>query len=414
MTTPGPAPRFPESAQAQARRLEERMKQIAPHGLVSGPNSDRIALSDLQPALSKSISASTEATETADASTAQTRRKRVSLFEPGTDAVARATAERIIDGAVGSIRDVTEGGGSLAGASQEKLFEIQSVVDALRRVSWFVENDDYRVQIRPIDDGLDAFWSRTFEEERGRVGKVCKSVAVITIDGMPFGTGWLAARDILITNAHVACQMGRRIPGRSPSGSGERWRLTRGRAFAAAFRYEHGNLDRADEHRQVEICDILHVETSQHPDLAVLQLKPPKAFDMPEPLGIDIGADTNGSCKAGARIYAVGHPIKDLQGDADNVTMTFGQLDGAKRFSPGKVIDMLDTDTLAHDCSTTNGSSGSPIVAMGSVAPVALHYYGRPGVRNEAVLFSAWAQHPAIQAVLSGRWGSSPEPGAPY
>nr|WP_246724001.1 serine protease [Rhizobium leguminosarum] len=224
------------------------------------------------------------------------------------------------------------------------------------------------------------------------------------IDGVPVGTGWLATHDTLITNAHVAFNLCYRKPGLPPSDPRDRWRLASGRAFAAAFRYEHCNIERAAEHDHVTIVDVLHVETSQRPDLAVFRIAPPPKPAIPNSLGLGLALGKQSDWTRDAKVYSVGHPIRDLRGDTVNVEMSFGPLDGTKRFSPGKIINKIDADTLAHDCSTTNGSSGSPIVAMGDTAPVALHYFGRPGVRNEAVLFSAWAAHPAIRAIASNQW----------
>ncbi|MGR9202824.1 trypsin-like serine peptidase [Rhizobium leguminosarum] len=379
----GACPKVPESPEARVVRLDERLKQIAPHGLLTKPNGEKMPVDKLRAALVR----------------------RISAFADSSDTVAYAAAEQVVQSGIKTVRFVTEGGGSLVDANSTAIFQAEAVIDAIRRVSWYVENGDYVVRIRPLDDGLDGFWRDTFETERARVRTVCANVAAIMIDGVPVGTGWVVAHNMLITNAHVAFNLCYRKPGLSPSDPRDRWRLASGRTFAAAFRYEHHNIEKASEHNHVPIVDVLHVETSQRPDLAVFRIAPPPQLAMPKPLGLNLASDKRRDWMPDIKIYLVGHPIKDLQGDTANVEMSFdGPLDGTKRFSPGKVISKIDTDTLAHDCSTTNGSSGSPIVAMGDVAPVALHYFGRPGVRNEAVLFSAWATHPAIRAIETNQW----------
>jgi hypothetical protein len=379
MLTASARARFPESHEAQAERLEERLKRIAPNGLLTKPNGDTMPVGEIQTAC----------------------RKRYSSFEPSMEAVAGP----ILESKIQIVRHVTEGGRNLADLSPAGLIELESVIDAIRRVSWYVENGDYVVQIRTIGDGLDAFWRDTFESERARVKTVCTGVAAIMIDGMPVGTGWLAAENTLFTNAHVALHLCYRQPGLPPSDPRDRWRLASGRNFAAAFRFEHGNIQRTGEHIHVPIVDVLHLETSQSPDLAVFRLAPRQGLSMPKPLGLGLHWDPVAHSSSDITVYTVGHPIQDLQDDAANVEMSFaGPLDGTKRFSPGKIIGNLGTDTLAHDCSTTNGSSGSPLVAIGNAAPIALHYFGRPGVRNEAVMFSAWAAHPAIRLTQTGEW----------
>ncbi|ESY09168.1 hypothetical protein X748_24210 [Mesorhizobium sp. LNJC386A00] len=330
--------------------------------------------------------------------------RRASLFDGPADELSIASLEQVVASGIKAVRYVTEGGGRLDDISPHTLLSLESVVDAIRRVSWYVKDNDYVVSIRPDDNGLDACWRDTFKDERARVKTVCASVAAIMIDGNPVGTGWLAAKDTLVTNAHVAFNLCYRKPGLSPGDPRDRWRMASGRAFIAAFRFEHGNIGKADKHIHVPIYDVLHVETSQYPDLAVFRIAPPADLAMPVPLGLELASATPAAWSPDKTIYTVGHPIADLQDDTTNVELAFGPLDGTKRFSPGKVISKIDTDVLAHDCSTTNGSSGSPIVTMGSTVPVALHYFGRPGMRNEAVLLSAWAAHPAIKAIQSGQW----------
>jgi hypothetical protein len=379
----GASPKFPEPQERKAARLEARLNRIAPGGRLTSPDGKSIPISQLEGAL----------------------QRRPTRFERSSDPVATAVTQQIIASGIKTIRYVTENGGRLADASPRNLVALESVIDAIRRVSWYVENGDYVVQIRNIDDGLDDFWRKAFESERTRVKMVCASVAAIMIDGTPVGTGWLAAENTLFTNAHVALHLCFRQVGLPPSDPRDRWRLASGRNFAAAFRFEHGNVQRRDEHLHVPIVDVLHLETSQSPDLAIFRLEPPGGVSMPQPLGLDLGWNLAPNSSSEVTVYTVGHPIQDLQGDAANVELSFGgPLDGTKRFSPGKIIGKTNADTLAHDCSTTNGSSGSPLVAIGEIKPIALHYFGRPGVRNEAALFSAWATHPAIRLTLSGRW----------
>ncbi|PBC08179.1 trypsin-like peptidase domain-containing protein [Mesorhizobium sp. WSM3859] len=381
MSSRGSGPRHPESLDAKAARLEERLKQIAPGGLLTKPNGESMTI------------------EAAGSSLI----RRASPFDGPSNTLSATSLEQIVASGIEAIRHVAEGGGRLGDDSTDGLLNLEAVINAVERVSWYVEDDDYLVNIRPIDDGLDGLWRDRFEGERVRVKKVCSSVAAIMIDGAPIGTGWLAATNTLVTNAHVAFNLCYRKPGLSPSDPRDRWRMASGRCFTAAFRFEHGNIGDANKHISVPIEDVLHVETSQHPDLAVFQIAPSTEFAMPEPLKLELVPPTQGD-RSGKIVYTVGHPIADLQDDAANVALSFGALDGTKRFSPGKLIGQLDADVLAHDCSTTNGSSGSPLVAMGSTVPIGLHYFGRPGMQNEAVLLSAWAAHPAIKAIQSGQW----------
>jgi len=144
---------------------------------------------------------------------------------------------------------------------------------------------------------------------------------------------------------------------------------------------------------------VLYVETSHVPDIAMFRLRETPAVPPPQ-LVVDLAPRADWR---NVDVFAVGHPIRDLQNDP-HVEMVFGPIDGTKRFSPGKLTAVLGGTVLAHDCSTTNGSSGSPIVDFASLKAVGLHYFGVPNGRNESVLLAAYAQHPAIAKSVGGGW----------
>ena len=163
------------------------------------------------------------------------------------------------------------------------------------------------------------------------------------------------------------------------------------------FKFEKGSL----KHSRFVIDEVLYVESSEDPDIAIFRLKPPTGLGAPSPIALDLNPSSGWTNR---NVFVAGHPIKDLTDD-QNVVKVFGELDGTKRFSPGHVLQLLGTDVLAHDCSTTNGSSGSPLIDFAGSKAVGLHYFGHPGARNEAVLLSAIADHPAIVRSRTGDWG---------
>jgi hypothetical protein len=247
------------------------------------------------------------------------------------------------------------------------------------------------------------FWIVQANAVLKRTRAVCAAVGCIAKeqDGRrtAIGTGWLVAERTLVTNAHVAAHLAIHnpaLPATDPRGG---WRLRPDVAGVVSFAFEHGG----DRGLRLSIEQVLYVERATVPDIAVFRLKSPeRAVSLPT-----IDLDLVAARPAGwleTYVFAVGHPLADLQND-QNVAAVFGALDGTKRLSPGQVTAMLDPSAIAHDCSTTNGSSGSPLIDFASCQAIGLHYFGKPGERNEAIFMPALAGHPAIVKSLSRDWG---------
>lgn len=329
------------------------------------------------------------------------------MLETGATETDKPLAETVVHTEMGkgveAVRAIVEGGRSPTLMDELELVRTESVIFAIERTSWSICKARYVPIIRPIPGARDTHWRDMFESERDRTAKVARAVALIRIEGAPIGTGWLAAADTLVTNAHVASRICFRQPGLPANDPRDRWRLSDGRHYTAAFAFEACGLERGEAGWQIAaIDDVLHVETSQQPDLAIFRLRWPDGARRPVPLGMNL--DSAAAPAAEDVVYVIGHPIMDLQNDAANVALGLGTLDSTKRFAPGEIMAGAPPAILFHDCSTTNGSSGSPVVKLGSTAPVGLHYFGMPAQRNEAVLLPAYAAHPALRAALGGGW----------
>lgn len=279
------------------------------------------------------------------------------------------------------------------------LANLEAVIRVVGRPAWYVRDD-----VPGPEDELDLsrddeFWIVQIGNAGKELRRVCARVGVVTLvnDGqpIPFGTAWVIGARTVITNAHVGKQLVYQAPGIAAGDSRQGWRMRPGVKGVVDFAFENGRMRSAP----FDVEDVLYLETSQVPDIAVFRLRESTAV-IPSPIILDLG---NRADWRDANVFAAGHPIRDQQNDP-HVDMVFGPLDGTKRFSPGKLIAVLGGTVLAHDCSTTNGSSGSPIVDFASLKAVGLHYFGAPGARNESVLLAAYADHPAIVKSLSGAW----------
>lgn len=376
--------RFPESKEEKAARLAQIVRQVA-----GGANALESAQSGL-PSLSvleERIARQLEAAD-ADAPAAMVKAVAAKKAQDG-----HAIAERLARGEIVP-----------ADLNEESFANLEAVIRVTGRPAWFVRNDVPQTQEAASTQRADEFWITIIAAAKKALWAVCGRTGCVMKqeDGsrVPVGTGWMIGERTLVTNAHVAGHLARR---RQPVPAGDArngWRLRPDIGGLVDFAFENGE----NRTSSFEVADVLYVETAEAPDIAIFRLRiDDNGAKPPEPIALDLTAarpagwtDTN--------VFAVGHPMADLNDDA-NVAMVFGKLDSTKRISPGKLMDVLGNEVLTHDCSTTNGSSGSPLIDFASLKAVGLHYFGKPGERNEAVFLPAIASHPAIVNSLSGQWG---------
>jgi S1-C subfamily serine protease len=189
------------------------------------------------------------------------------------------------------------------------------------------------------------------------------------------GTGFLVAKDVALTNAHVldALSMGVR-------------QLQKGQAMIR-FGCEAGVFD-ADP--QIDVTGVLAVHALL--DACLLSLTPDAAH------GTALALST-ATAKGGQDVGAVGFPYPDPR-DPAFVASTFGNQFGFKRVSPGMVTglqtpDPTSTGVFYHDCSTLGGNSGSPLFSLANDVVVGLHTGGAFMWKNTAIDMAAltpWIQ----------------------
>jgi hypothetical protein len=373
--------RFPESADEKAARLSAAIEKMA--GSASNLESAGSTLPSVD-RLKQRIGARLGSADVEN-----------ELPQPLKSALANELAEK----GLALAKQISRGEVRSDDLNAPGLANLEAVIRVVGRPAWYVRNDAPEVGNENDLSRDEEFWIVQVANAGKELRRICARVGVVTVvnDGqpIPFGTAWVVGERTVITNAHVGKQLTHQPPGIAAGDLRQGWRMRPGVRGVVDFAFENGVKRSAP----FDVEDLLYLETSQVPDVAVFRLRANGAA-IPPPIVMDLNnrpdwRDTN--------VFACGHPIRDLQSDP-HVEMVFGPLDGTKRFSPGKAIAVLGGTVLAHDCSTTNGSSGSPIVDFASLKAVGLHYFGSPGARNESVLLAAYASHPAIVKSLSGAW----------
>lgn len=198
------------------------------------------------------------------------------------------------------------------------------------------------------------------------------------------GTGWLFDEDLVVTNRHVAVEFAKR----AEDGTGFLFLSNPARRKTIRanidFREEHD----APEQEEIEIARILHIDETI--DVAFLKLAH-------SPTGRDPLQPGTMETARGTEVAAIGYPMNDPRATPpDWLDLVFGGIFQVKRLMPG-LIDHATNDLLFHDCSTTGGASGSPLISTANGRVVGLH----AGAQSGAGGFNFAFPISAIEGVLS-------------
>jgi len=186
------------------------------------------------------------------------------------------------------------------------------------------------------------------------------------------GTGWLAGKDVLFTNRHVAVEFSRR-------GADGAWTFRAPMSASLNMRAELGSEDALS----FAITSIIGIHEDH--DLAVLRVEQTSGSErLPDPLPI---AKQAPATLVGSKVYVVGFPAWDgRRNDPEPMKRIFQDIYNVKRLHPGEISgDSLASFEIFHDCSTLGGNSGSPVVNLDTHQVIGLHFGGRFLEQNHAV-----------------------------
>ena len=179
-------------------------------------------------------------------------------------------------------------------------------------------------------------------------------------DATHIGTGFLVGDGLLATNRHVLGDLTWGTEMLSP----DRCRVV--------MKREVGGID--------ELSDFIPIEgvAGIHPTLDMTLLK----VGLTARPAVEIDAEM---VSAATRVVAIGYPADDKQRNPFFLNAVFRGQFGFKRASLGEILTGSEDPNLFHDCSTTGGSSGSPLFSLESGKVIGLHRGGFFLYRNEGV-----------------------------
>jgi endonuclease G, mitochondrial len=250
-------------------------------------------------------------------------------------------------------------------------------------------------------------WRSRLEPHRAILERVLPSVGRVEIvydTVMHMGTAWMVGPDLAVTNRHVAEEFAQR--------DGDRWvfraRPT-GEPLAAQVDFSEEHLGAPPFECQVTEVVWIADDTPGAPDAALLRLASPNGRPLPPPIPL-----YGPPASVGQLVAAIGYPARDPRNDLAEQDRIFDNTYGVKRLAPGEVSGLLDggaagdfAGSVAHDCTTLGGSSGSAIVDVATGSVVGLHYAGQYRQANYAVSAAT------LVSVIESITGSAPTTVAP-
>lgn len=238
-------------------------------------------------------------------------------------------------------------------------------------------------------------WSRALEERRSAIEATLRSVGRIRVkegDSSSWvGTGFVVAPNLVMTADCVVTPFlqnprpSRRRVGGLDEGHNDN-RLRPGVRLYIDF---HEEFAQAEVPTEFEITDDLVLRFPPlAPGIALLRGVAPLSRDgslsLPPPLTLGRGAPQDGTFE-GRLVYAVGYSAHDSSSDPTVMNAVLGGVFGPKRLQPGELLEVLpDAHAFRHDCFTTPGTAGAPVIDLASGLVIGLHHSGR-GFYKEAI-----------------------------
>lgn len=261
---------------------------------------------------------------------------------------------------------------------------LEAIVLLAGRPALLIMNGDF-MPPPPLWTGLTA--------ARDAIRSVIARVGRIEVSHNPnfewLGTGWLAGRDVVLTNRHVAAEFSRR-------GADGAWTF---RAPMGASLNLNAELN-AEAALTFTVSSIIGIHDDH--DMAALRVEQVSGPDaLPDPLPVAAQAPET---LTGRKVYVVGYPAWDgRRNDPEPMKRIFAEIYNVKRLQPGEISgEALDAFEIHHDCSTLGGNSGSPVIDLETHRVLGLHFGGRFLETNFAVPLWTLQNDPLIkQAALN-------------
>ncbi len=251
----------------------------------------------------------------------------------------------------------------------------EAIVEFCGRPVLQVVNDTYEVH---ISDEVE----QNLEGNRANIEKAIPAVGRIEVKNHPrydwIGTGFLVAKNVVVTNRHVAIEFARK--------NGQSIEFLRNPAKNNKKIYARVDIREERSQRdevEFKVEEVLFIADEDEFDVAFLKVKElasEEEIPLPEPIKLAASIPANGT-----EVVTIGYPARDSRCPTPiHMERIFGAIYNVKRLAPG-IVKSVESGILEHDCTTLGGNSGSVVLNIATGEAVGLHYAGTHRKGNWAV-----------------------------
>lgn len=244
-------------------------------------------------------------------------------------------------------------------------------------------------------------WRGLLGDYKTQLAEVADAVGRIDLAGVHVGTGFLVAKDLVLTNRHVAEVIAKAYP----RSGGDVWLMKAGAPWIDFAREIGGATTKRFQIVGVAAAGPDAINMQVNPkllDAAVLRIEKQSMTGKDQPTPITFLAPESLANEEGGQIMSIGYPgtpgfepkgpvpTADEQKLMAALKRIFNMTYGVKRISPGVIVSRAGRVpdggkgwAFTHDASTLAGASGSAVVRLAGndVRVMGLHFGG------------AWLEH---------------------
>jgi endonuclease G len=267
------------------------------------------------------------------------------------------------------------------------------LMEQFNRPAYLVQNNSFDTRNSP---SASEQINNRLNNAKTLIEKVIPSVGRINLHNHSrlswVGSGWVVAKNVLVTNRHVAAKFA------GQEGDGFVF-IQSEKGIAKAL------LDTVSEYgsqqeKLYRLRKVLWIAPPSEPhDVAFLSIDEESRNDEKQPDPIEL-IDTKSFEKINNDhwIAVIGYPSRSAYDDIMDQQRIFKGIYGVKRILPGQIKGKnFDKGIVEHDASTLIGSSGGPVLDLTSGKAIALHFGSTPGENN---IINKAVAAPVIQKLL--------------
>jgi V8-like Glu-specific endopeptidase len=242
------------------------------------------------------------------------------------------------------------------------------------RPSFLIRNGEVDLVSSPVGS-----WSGYIEVNSDDLKKAIACIGRINLSGIHIGTGFMVAKDLIMTNRHVMQAICTEAAGK--------WHLKSNATIDFGFEYRGRQSVMPREiigiaFYTAENIDYQHID-HQKLDVVLLQLSTDNVDKFQRDFfSIDVSSEW-ANAESASMLYITGYPANPgfpgLAQYGNLLETLFHSTFGYKRLAPGTIIGSTVTTvpwTTAHDATTLGGNSGSPVIRIGREMSVSGIHYG--------------------------------------